>query len=191
MSGTIGTVGTIGTAEEVKQPTQPVQPEKPAQPIRKPSILNLGAMLSGGGGAAPKAESAPEEAKASAAIVAVDPQSETKIKGAWVRVMEYLAAWRPRYVATFEGVEILGNMIRVRVPSESLREDILRNKSEFLFKLVEIVGVQGVVELDVVLDEAETKSTVPIKLEDRIAHIMSLNPLIVKFKEALDLEVDG
>ena len=50
---------------------------------------------------------------------------------------------RPRFVAAFERMQFQEHVIRIAVPSEALREEILRNKTELLLRIAETSGVQG------------------------------------------------
>ena len=96
---------------------------------------------------------------------------------------------RPRFVAAFERMQFQGHVIRIAVPSEALREEILRNKTELLLRIAETSGVQGMLELDVTINE-EIRAARPIKLEDRVKYMTEKNPLLAELRRALDLEVE-
>ena len=74
-------------------------------------------------------------------------------------------------------------------PAEALREEILRNKTELLLRIAETSGVQGMLELDVTINE-EIRAARPIKLEDRVKYMTEKNPLLAELRRALDLEVE-
>ena len=95
---------------------------------------------------------------------------------------------RPRFVAAFERMQFQGHVIRIAVPSEALREEILRNKTELLLRIAETSGV-GMLELDVTINE-EIRAARPIKLEDRVKYMTEKNPLLAELRRALDLEVE-
>ncbi|MFI3278517.1 MAG: hypothetical protein SNH13_00230 [Rikenellaceae bacterium] len=179
--------------EVPKTETSKVEEVVKSQPVRRPSILNLGELLSSSGakgvssGEAQNSDAEQQEASQNN----IDPQSQEKLDGSKGVILEYIAEWRPRYVATFEAMTFAQNIITVDVASPSLREDILRNQSELLHKIKDLTAITGAIELVVNIDESTTKSTIPIKLEDRIAHIMALNPLVQELQKALDLEVEG
>ena len=94
-----------------------------------------------------------------------------------------------RFVAAFERMQFQGHVIRIAVPSEALREEILRNKTELLLRIAETSGVQGMLELDVTVNE-EIRAARPIKLEDRVKYMTEKNPLLAELRRALDLEVE-
>ncbi len=157
---------------------------------KRTSIFSLGALL---------AEDKPQEGVVSSSQPnddlptpkeVIDPKSQPKLEGARSAIMDYLSGWRPRFIAVFETMTIEENRIKVVVPTQDLREEILRNKTELLTRVVTLSGVDGVVELNIDVNE-EVKGLKPIKLEDRIAYFMELNPAILDLKEALDLDVEG
>ena len=65
------------------------------------------------------------------------------------KILTLVREMRPRFVAAFERMQFQGHVIRIAVPSEALREEILRNKTELLLRIAETSGVQGMLELDV------------------------------------------
>ncbi len=158
-------------------------PQKPTP--KRPSILNLGELLSSG--------SKKEEVQSGVVNVVesnVDPQSEQKLTAAKDKILEHISQWRPRFIAVFESMVFKSNTISIVVPTAELRDEIVRGRTELLTKIVELVGVKGSLELEIEVNET-IKNFKPIKLEDRIAHIMELNPLIAELKEALDLDIEG
>ncbi|MFI3248849.1 MAG: DNA polymerase III subunit gamma/tau [Rikenellaceae bacterium] len=131
-----------------------------------------------------------EQAENSAIERVVDPDSERKLNDTKVQIISYLETWRPRFKAFFETMKIEGCKISIEVPTEELSLEIRRGETELLTEVVKIAALNGVVELDVVVNE-EVVVKRPIKLEDRIAHFSQLNPLIVELTKALDMQVDG
>ena len=135
-------------------------------------------------------ESAPAEAeKAVTAAPVIDPASAEKLEAARDRILQLIRERRPRFVAAFERMQFQGHVIRIAVPSEALREEILRNKTELLLRIAETSGVQGMLELDVTINE-EIRAARPIKLEDRVKYMTEKNPLLAELRRALDLEVE-
>ncbi len=167
-----------------------VEPVKVEMPKRRPSILSLGDLL--GGGETPKSEAKKEalseQQKTTEKVV--EQGCDKRLEEARGAIMSFLESWRPRFIAVFEPMIIEGNVMRITVPTEELKEEILRNKTELLTHVVKLASIKGAVELEIEVSESE-KSFKPIKLEDRIAYMMELNPVIVELKEALDLDVEG
>ncbi len=147
-------------------------------------LVSLSDILSGG--AAKKEEAAQGEEQAPSRI---DPRSEELLTASKAAIMEFIASWRPRFAVPFEAMEIEGYTIEVRIPSSELQTEIERSQSELLHRIVEIAGITGLIELKLVLDE-KIVATRPIKLEDRIAHLVKLNPNISKLKERFNLYVE-
>ena len=126
---------------------------------------------------------------ATAAEPIIDPASTEKLETARDKIFALVREMRPRFVAAFEQMRFQDHVIRIAVPSEALREEILRNKTELLLRIAETSGVQGMLELDVTVNE-EIRAARPIKLEDRVKHMTEKNPLLAELRRALDLEVE-
>ena len=95
---------------------------------------------------------------------------------------------RPRFVAAFERMQFQGHVIRIAVPSQALREKILRNKTELLLRIAETSGVQGMLELDVTVNE---EIRAPARSNSKTGSSMTeKNPLLAELRRALDLEVE-
>lgn len=83
----------------------------------------------------------------------IDPLSAEKLETTREKILTLVREMRPRFVAAFERMQFQGHVIRIAVPSEALREEILRNKTELLLRIAETSGVQGMLELDVTVNE--------------------------------------
>ena len=119
----------------------------------------------------------------------IDPLIAEKLETTREKILTLVREMRPRFVAAFERMQFQGHVIRIAVPSEALREEILRNKTELLLRIAETSGVQGMLELDVTINE-EIRAARPIKLEDRVKYMTEKNPLLAELRRALDLEVE-
>ena len=86
-------------------------------------------------------------------------------------------------------MRIEGHTLRLSVPTQALREEILRCKLEMLTRIAAIARVEGALELEVEINE-EIRAARPIKLEDRIRHLSEKNPLLNELRKELDLEVE-
>ena len=122
-------------------------------------------------------------------VIVVDAASEEKITIVRDKVVKSISEERPRFVVAFENMAVEGNVIKVEVPTRTLYEEIMRSKLEILMQIANIAGVQGVLELDVTINE-EIKASVPIKLEDRVKFMMEKNPRLLELKKALDMEYE-
>lgn len=119
----------------------------------------------------------------------VDPACENKLERAREQILHLIRERRPRFVAAFEGMKFRGNTITVSVPTQELREEILRTKTAMLMRFAELAGINGAMELEVIVNE-EIRAARPIKLEDRVKYMTDKNPLLTEFRKALDLEVE-
>ena len=135
-----------------------------------------------------KSMSAPVQSEQSVDIY-TDPKSEEKLKAAFDKAVALLVIKHPRFSSAFEKVVISGNTISVEVPTPILRDDLVGTRSEITEHFADVAGVEGVVTLEVVLNEVQVKLR-PVKLEDRLAHVAGCSPLFDEFVKTLDLEVD-
>jgi DNA polymerase-3 subunit gamma/tau len=120
----------------------------------------------------------------------VDPKAEEKLSASRAGLMEQIREMRPRFAAVFEGMTFRGETISVHVPTPDLEEEILRSKTELLTCFKEISGVEGLLQLEVILDE-ELKPNTPIRLEDRQAWLVEQNPTLHELKKLLQLEAES
>ena len=134
-------------------------------------------------------ETPAETDKAALVEKVIDPESAAKLENARQRIVDYINEQRPRFIVAFETMRFEGNTIILSVPTEALREEILRSKTEILMRIAEIAGITGSLEMEIAVKEDKRKMR-PIKLEDRIRHIEQKNPLVLELKKALDLEVE-
>ena len=170
-------------AQQHVRPTRPVQPASRRSLISGTSLTEL--LASGSAG---PADTGSEESDA-AKPVTVDPQCERKLEAAREPILRFIREQRPRFVAAFEQMLFRGNTISVGVPTSDLREEILRNKTGLLLRIVEIAGITGTVDLEVIVNE-QIRAARPSKLEDRVKSMADKNPLLAEFRKALDLEVE-
>ncbi len=178
---------TMPTASATQQSSvKEAQPAKPAAPRRSALAgLSLSELLNSTTTLVEKAE----EKKKSAADVVIDPQSEWKLNENRQKIVEDILQERPRFVVAFESMQIEGHTIKLEVPSQTLYEEIMRSKTEILMQMARAAGVEGMLEMDITINE-EIKASRPIKLEDRIKFMTEKNPLLLELKKALDMEYE-
>lgn len=182
------------TVQPAVQPTAaPQQPQPRAAAPRMAAGMGKrssidSALASGSINNLIKSMSAPVQSEQSADIY-TDPQSEEKLKASFDKAVASLIAKHPRFSPAFEKVKICGNTISVEVPTPILRDDLTNTRSEITEHFADVAGIDGIVKLDVVLNEVKIKLR-PVKLEDRLAHVAGCSPLFDSFVKALDLELD-
>ena len=179
------------TAETTPQPApaRPAVQTAPA-PARRPLIS--GASLSellASAGSDPDEELSDGESPDEAEAATVDPECAEKLEHARSRILNLIKEKRPRFVPAFELMTFRDNTISVSVPTTELREEILRSKTGMLMRIAELAGIEGMIELEVIVNE-EIRAVRPIKLEDRVRYITEKNPLVAELRKALDLEVE-
>ena len=158
------------------------------QTVRRPFVsgTSLSAMIAAAG--AP--ESGPAEAeKSAAAAPVIDPACAGKLEAARDRILQLIRERRPRFVAAFELMSFRGNTLSVSVPTTELRDEMLRSRTAMLTRIAELAGVEGTIELEVIVNE-KVRPTRPIRLEDRVKFLTEKNPLVTELRKVLDLEVE-
>ncbi|MBQ8366919.1 MAG: DNA polymerase III subunit gamma/tau [Alistipes sp.] len=184
---------------EVKVEAKPV--ERPAvivEPVAEPtprrtapsrasrSGVSLNGLLSGDAKTA--TELAAEEV-AKKRVVVVDPRAEEKITLAKDRMVEVLMHDRRRFVEAFQAMTVAANVVTLTVPSGELYTEIMRDKSEWQRFLAKHSGAEGLIELNVVVNE-QVRVARPITLEDRLRHMANKNERITEMIERLELDVE-
>ena len=170
--------------------TAETAPQTAPAPARRPLIS--GASLSellASAGSDPDEELSDGETPDEAEVVTVDPECAEKLEHARSRILNLIKEKRPRFVPAFELMTFRDNTISVSVPTSELREEILRSKTGMLMRIAELAGIEGMIELEVIVNE-EIRAVRPIKLEDRVRYITEKNPLVAELRKALDLEVE-
>ena len=119
----------------------------------------------------------------------VDEQAEERLVKGCVLFAKELKATRPRLGVAFEGVSVAGNKVLIRVPNVSLEDEIVRNIHDMKKRLTELSGVRCPVEF-VITVEADTGSLKPVKVEDRLRYLTEKNPLILRLRKELDLDLE-
>ena len=118
-----------------------------------------------------------------------DPEAAEKIERHREKFLARLTAERPRIGVAYETMEVAGNTVTVRVASATLRDEVLRHRTETLHLLAAVAGVHGPIELEVVVDDT-VKPSKPIRPEDKLRHLSELNPELTNLRRTLDLEIE-
>ena len=145
--------------------------------------------LMGAASAASEAAEATSAESARTEQVHYDPLTEQKIVARREEVVEAILRERPRFVVAFEKMIVEGHTVSVEVPTQQLHDEILRSKTEVLLTIARTAGVEGMIELEVKVNE-QIKASRPIKLEDRIKYMTERAPLLLELKKALDMEYE-
>ncbi|MBP3426563.1 MAG: DNA polymerase III subunit gamma/tau [Rikenellaceae bacterium] len=148
------------------------------------SIMSL---LSNKGGAAVEVSSeVVEEVEDSR----VDPESEQKIMAAKEGFVARLMAERQRVGVAFGEMSVGGNVVKITVGSDDLRQEILRSQYEILSLLAEMADVRGAIELEVSVTADKQRAEILIKPEDKVHYLCEQNPAWLELRTALDLDIE-
>ena len=169
-------------AEPVK--TNPAPTEPAQQPTARTHVSLMGGSLSSlidkaGNGA---------DAESGGAI-RIDEHSEEKLNAAKSEIVNRMCELRPRFRTAFETVAFAGNTIRLTVPSQGLKDELHLARTEILDTIADVAKIEGALDMEIEVREVKVKMR-PIKLEDRLQHIVSRTPKFEELKKALDLDVE-
>ncbi len=182
-------------AEIVAERPAPAPAPTPA-PAPKPTTARRSALagfsitsLMGAASAASEAAEVTNAESARTEQLHYDPLTEQKIEARREEVVEAILHERPRFIVAFEKMAVEGHTVRVEVPTQQLHDEILRSKTEVLLTIARTAGVEGMIDLEVKVNE-QIKASRPIKLEDRIKYMTERAPLLLELKKALDMEYE-
>ena len=122
-------------------------------------------------------------------LIAIDAESESKLKAAKDRIMKQMCSERPRFVSAFEVIDFEGNTVKLSVPSDALQKELLDDRFWILKSIAEIAGVNGALDMKIEIKEMDFKLK-PIKLEDRVAHIRKVMPEFDYMQKVFDIDVE-
>ena len=163
-------------------PQTKVAPQPAPQPAVRPSMLggSLNDLLD--------KVSNPTDGESKAAIV-IDPDSEEKMKAVKAQIVAKMCSGRPRFVSAFEVIDFEGNVVKLSVPSEALKDELIGERFWILKDIAELAGVKGSLDMKIEIKEMDFKLK-PIKLEDRGAHIRKAMPEFDYMQKTFDMDVE-
>ena len=189
ISEQVPTVRVESTVEKtlVVEPEIGVVPRPIAKPAvdAKPKLSVLGGSL----GELLNKVSNPVDVEGKSAHIVIDPASEEKMQQAKEQIVTRMCSERPRYVSAFESIEFEGNVVKLAVPSEGLRDELLGERYDILTTIAEVAGIKGSLDMRIEIKEMDFKLK-PIKLEDRVAHIRKVMPEFDYMQKAFDIDVE-
>ena len=192
-------VPTVETQPEPQPAVQPaVQPVEAPKPISRPatevkvssvSQLKGSSILGGSMNDLLKEVSNPAEAEGKATQIVIDEASEEKLLKVKGDIVDRMCKDRPRFVSAFENIEFEGNVVKLAVPSEALRDELLGERFFILKTISEMAGVNGALDMKIEIKEIDFKLK-PIKLEDRVEHIRKVMPEFEYMQKVFDMDVE-
>ena len=166
----------------------------PAQPAAEPQVSAKPAVSSSpimGGSLSDllKKVSNPTESEGKPLQITIDEESEAKMLKEKEAIVKRMCSDRPRFVSAFENIEFEGNVVKLAVPSEALRDELLGERFWILKGIAEIAKIKGSLDMKIEIKDIDFKLK-PIKLEDRVAHIRKVMPEFEYFQKSLDVDVE-
>ena len=119
----------------------------------------------------------------------IDAESGRKLEAARGAILKLMQERRPRFVPAFEQMQVEEHRIRLVVPTQELREELLRNRTAMLRRIAELAGITGSIELEVEVNES-IRASRPIRVEDRLKFLTDKNSALNDLRRELDLEID-
>ena len=176
---------------EPKLATMPIAEPKPAPaPAPTAEVKPKSSVLLGGSLASLLEEvSNPTDEEGKPSQIVIDAESEAKMLREKEAIIKRMCADRPRFISAFENIEFEGNVVKLAVPSEALRDELLGERFWILKGIAEEAKIKGSLDMKIEIKEIDFKLK-PIKLEDRVAHIRKVMPEFDYFQKSLDMDVE-
>ena len=118
-----------------------------------------------------------------------DGQAGDRIVQTIAEMTRELLSERPRLAVAFQEAEFSENGILLRVPNESLYDEVMHNLTDIQKRFCELGGLRGPVPFRVEIAESRTAMK-PVKVEDRLRFLTQRNPVVVRLRQALDLDIE-
>ena len=192
----VPTVEVQPTPQRVEQPAP--QPVAQPAPISKPAVapktsgisqLKGSSILGGSLSGLLKEVADPVENEGKGAQIVIDPESESKLLKVKDEIVKKMCADRPRFVSAFEGIEFDGNVVKLAVPSDALKDELIGERFWILKAIAEMAKVNGSLDMKIEIKEMDFKLK-PIKLEDRVDHIRKVLPEFDYMQKIFDMDVE-
>jgi len=174
----------VPTVEKIESQKVEVAPTPVAEVKPKSSVILGGSIAS-----LLEKVSNESEVDGKSAKISIDPASESKMAQVKERIVAQMCKERPRFVSAFENIDFEENVVKLAVPSESLRDELIGMRYEILTSIATIAGVKGSLDMKIEVKEMDFKLK-PIKLEDRVEHIRKVTPEFDYMQKALDIDVE-
>ena len=172
--------------KEVAQPEpQPVAAPAPTPTLKVSGISQLKGSLIG----LLKEVADPVESEGKGIQIVIDPESESKMLNVKDDIIKKMCADRPRFVSAFENIAFDGNVVRLAVPSEALKDELIGERFWILKAIAEMAKVNGSLDMKIEIKEMDFKLK-PIKLEDRVEHIRKVLPEFDYMQKVFDMDVE-
>ena len=172
------------TVEKIESQKVEVAPTPVAEVKPKSSVILGGSIAS-----LLEKVSNESEVDGKSAKISIDPASESKMAQVKARIVAQMCKERPRFVSAFESIDFEENVVKLAVPSESLRDELIGMRYEILTSIATIAGVKGSLDMKIEVKEMDFKLK-PIKLEDRVEHIRKVTPEFDYMQKAFDIDVE-
>ena len=131
----------------------------------------------------------PVESEGKGVQIVIDPESESKMLKVKDDIVKKMCADRPRFVSAFESISFDGNVVRLAVPSEALKDELIGERFWILKAIAEMAKVNGSLDMKIEIKEMDFKLK-PIKLEDRVEHIRKVLPEFDYMQKVFDMDVE-
>ena len=181
----------VSTPQPAPQPAPQPQVNVAPQPTPQPKREVRSSAILGGSIASLLDEvSNPAESEKKGVQIVVDPDSEVKLITAKDAIVAQMCKERPRFVSAFENMEFEGNMVKLAVPSDGLKDELLGDRFYILKSIAEVAKVKGMLEMFIDVKDIDFKLK-PLKIEDKEAYMQKLVPDYVYLQKSFDTIAEG
>ena len=181
----------VTTPQPAPQPAPQPQVNVAPQPAPQPKREVKSSVILGGSIASLLNEvSNPAESEKKGVQIVVDPDSEAKLIAAKEDIVAQMCKERPRFVSAFENMEFEGNMVKLAVPSDGLKDELLGDRFYILKAISAVAKVDGMLDMHIDVKDIDFKLK-PLKIEDKEAYMQKLVPDYVYLQKSFDTIAEG
>ncbi len=136
-----------------------------------------------------KQSDTPAEEKDDEISESPQPELSGRIRRAVEAMREEFQSVRPRLAAAFDLIEVDGAIIRMKVPGDVIKDEILGSKPEIIAKITSYLGQRITLGFDIeVVQDGSLQR--PVKIEDKLRLMVEKNEKILLLKKELNLDAD-
>ena len=114
---------------------------------------------------------------------------EVRLERAFVCLSDELMKERPRLGVVFRDATVRAESVLLKVPNESLYDEVMNHLTDIQKRVCELAFLKSPVRFEVVVTE-DKSGLKPVKVEDRLRFLTQKNPLIVRLRQSLDLDIE-
>lgn len=118
-----------------------------------------------------------------------DQNIESKLEKGCAQLAREFTQSRPRLGVVFEDVDVTGNTVSLKVPNESLYDELMNSLSDISRQLSMVSATRCPIEFNVSIVD-DIAGVKPFKAEDKLSAMIQKNPNVITFCKELGLDIE-